>query len=65
MVHARNILGKTVWVIPASGKGKLICGIVFAQGPECTWWLILKDGEVQCVPQGDLILYENTQFRAV
>ena len=61
VVHIKNMLGKTVWVTPASGKGKPIRGIAFAQGPGCTWWVMRKDGEVQCVPQGDLILGENSQ----
>ncbi|GAB0207223.1 sorting nexin-2 [Grus japonensis] len=56
IVHMKNMLGKTVWVIPASGKGKPICGIAFAQGPGCTWWVMRKDGQVRCAPQGDLIL---------
>ncbi|KAK4810597.1 hypothetical protein QYF61_007334 [Mycteria americana] len=47
------MLGKTVWVTPASGKGKPIRGIAFAQGPGCTWWVMRDDGEVRCVPQGD------------
>ncbi|KAK4807122.1 hypothetical protein QYF61_018463 [Mycteria americana] len=38
VVHIKNVLGKTVWVTPASGKGKPIRGIAFAQGPGCTWW---------------------------
>ncbi|GAB0206855.1 hypothetical protein GRJ2_003151100 [Grus japonensis] len=61
VVCMKNMLGKTVWVIPASGKGKPICGIAFAQGPGCTWWVMRKDGEVLCVPQGDLVLGENSQ----
>jgi len=56
------MLGKTVWVIPTLGKDKPIRGIVFAQGPRYTWWVMLKDSEVQCVCEGDLILDENTQF---
>jgi len=36
VVHIKNMLGKTVWVVPASGKGKPIRGIAFAQGPGCT-----------------------------
>jgi len=35
-VHMQNMLGKTVWVSPASGKGKPIRGIAFAQGPGYT-----------------------------
>ncbi len=61
VVHVRNMLGKTVWVIPPLGKGKPIRGIAFAQGPGCTWWVMREDGEVRCVPQGDLILGENSQ----
>lgn len=55
MLHIKNLLGKTVQVIPASVKGKPIHGITFAQGPGCTWWVMRKDGKVQCVPQGDLV----------
>ncbi|GAB0209120.1 hypothetical protein GRJ2_003377700 [Grus japonensis] len=58
IVRVKNMLGKTVWVTPASGKGKPIHGIAFAQGPGCTWWVMRKDGEVRCVPRGDLILGE-------
>ena len=48
-------------LIPASGKGKPTRGIAFAQGPGYTWWVMREDGEVRCVPQGDLILGENSQ----
>ena len=61
VVHIKNLLGKTVWVIPASGKGKPTRGIAFAQGPGYTWWVMQEDGEIRCVPQGDLILGENSQ----
>jgi len=54
-----NSLGKTVWVIPSSGKGEPICETIFAQGPGCTLWVMQKDGGVQRVPEGDLILDEN------
>ena len=37
VVHLKNMLGKTVWVLPASGKGKPLRGTAFAQGPGCTW----------------------------
>jgi len=60
-VHIENTLGKTVWVIAASGKANLIHGITFAQGPGCTWWVMRKDGGVQRVPQGHLKLDENSQ----
>ena len=60
VVHIKNMLGKTVWVLRASGKGKPTCGIAFAQGPGCTWWVMREDGEIRCVPQGDLILSENS-----
>jgi len=52
VVHMRNMLGETVWVSPASVKCKPVCGIAFAQGPECTWWVMQNDGEVQRVPHG-------------
>lgn len=55
------MLGKAAWVIPALGKGKPICGIAFAQGPGHTWWVMQKDGDVCYVPQGDLVLGENSQ----
>jgi len=60
VVHMRNILGKTVWFSPASGKGKPVRGIAFIQGRGCTWWVFWKDGEVRCVPHGDLILGKNS-----
>jgi len=60
VVHMWNMLGKTVWVSPASGKGKPVRGIGFAQGPGCSWWVMQKDGEVQCVPHGDSILGVNS-----
>jgi len=60
VMHLRNMLGKPVWVSPASGKGKPVHGIAFAQGPGCTWWVMRKDEEVRCVPHGNLILSENS-----
>ena len=60
VVRMRDLRGKMVWASPAPGKGKPIHGIAFAQGPGCTWWVMQKDGEVQCVPQGDLVVGENT-----
>jgi len=59
VIHKRNLLGKAAWVVPSSGKSKPINGIIFAQGPECPWWVMQKDGRVQCISQGDLILGEN------
>nr|XP_031363461.1 uncharacterized protein K02A2.6-like [Lonchura striata domestica] len=59
VVHIKGILGKTVWINPTSGKDKPICGIVFAQGPGYTWWVMQKDEETRCVPQGKLVLSEN------
>lgn len=59
--HIKNILGKTVWVIPASGKGKTICEISLPQAPICTWWGMWEDGEVQYLPQRDLIVGEDSQ----
>ena len=61
VLHEKSMMGKTVWVLPASGKGKPIRGIAFARGPGYTWWVMREDGEIQCVPQGDLILGENSQ----
>ena len=58
--HLWNMLVKTVWVSPALGKVKPLRGIAFPQGPGCTWWVVQKDGEVRCVPHGDLILGENS-----
>ena len=60
-VHVKNVLGKAVWVLPASGKGKPLCGTVFAQGPGSTWWVMQKDGNVQCAPRGNLMLRERSQ----
>jgi len=37
VVHVKNMLGKVVWVFPASGMGKPLCGTVFTQGPGSTW----------------------------
>ena len=59
VVYVKDILGKTVWINPTVGKGKLMCGIVFAQGPGYTCWIMQKDEETCCVPQKDLILSEN------
>ncbi|TRZ11241.1 hypothetical protein HGM15179_015857 [Zosterops borbonicus] len=56
VVHVRSLLGKTLWINSASSTDKPIRGIVFAQGPGCTWWVMQKDGTTQCVPQGDLIV---------
>lgn len=61
IVHTKNMLGKRIWVIPTPGKGIPICEIAFAQGPRCTWWIMVEEGGVLCVPQGDLILGENSQ----
>ena len=59
--RVKSILGKVFLVFPASGKGKPLRGTVFAQGPESTWWVMQKDGDVQCVPQGNLMLGECSQ----
>jgi len=61
VVHLKNMLEQPVWVSPATGKGQPIGGTAFAQGPGCTWWVMRQDGEVRCVPQGDVILGENRQ----
>ena len=61
VVHIKNMLSKTIWVIPASSKGSPIHGIAFAQGPGCMWWVMRKDEDIRFVPQGDLMLDENRQ----
>ncbi|RMC19906.1 hypothetical protein DUI87_03472 [Hirundo rustica rustica] len=55
VVHMRGMLGKTVWINSASSKDNPAPGVVFAQGPGCTWWVMQKDGETRCIPQGDLV----------
>ena len=45
LMHVKNMLGKTVWVIPASGKGRPIHGVAFTEGPGCTWWVMREDEE--------------------
>ncbi|XP_071597593.1 uncharacterized protein [Heliangelus exortis] len=52
-------LGKNVWVAPPSGKGKPVRGVPFAQGVDCDWLVMLKDGEVRGVSEEDLSLEEN------
>lgn len=59
VLHTGKWLRRSVWHSPPMGKGKPINGIVFAQGPGCTWWAMQKDGETWCVPQGDLTLGEK------
>ncbi len=61
VVHVKNMLGKVVWVFPASGKGKPLRGTVFAQGAGCTWWVMQKNGDVHCEPQGNLMMGERNQ----
>ena len=61
VVHIKSTLRKAVWVLPDSGKGRPLCGTVFAQGPGSTWCVMQKDGDVQCVPQGNLMLEECSQ----
>ena len=60
-VHVKDMLGKAIWFFPASGKGKTLRGTIFAQGPWSTWCVMQKDGDVQCVPQGNLMLGECRQ----
>ncbi|RMC12504.1 hypothetical protein DUI87_10022 [Hirundo rustica rustica] len=55
VVHTRGMLRKTVWINSASSKDNPAPGVVFAQGPGCTWWVMQKDGETRCIPQGDLV----------
>jgi len=61
VIHVKNMLGKAVWVIPASEKDKPLRGTVFAQGPGSTWWVMQENGDVQSVPQGNLMLRECSQ----
>lgn len=61
VIHVKNMLGKAVWVLPPCGKGKPLRGTVFAQGPGCIWWVMQKNGDVQCVPQGNLMAGERSQ----
>lgn len=44
--------GETVLVIPASEKGKIICGTEFAQVPGSTYQEMQDDGEAHCIPYG-------------
>lgn len=62
VVHLKHILRKSLCIIPASGRGKSICGTAFTQGHGCTSWVMWKNGEVDCVPQRELILDENTKL---
>jgi len=59
--HVKNMLGKTVWVSPASGKSKPIHRVAFAQQSGYSWWVMQKDGEFWYLPHGDLISGENSQ----
>ena len=61
VVHAKSMLGKMARVFAASVKAKPLCGNVFAQGSGSTWWAMQKNGDVQCVPQGNLMLGECSQ----
>ena len=61
VVHVKSTLRKAVWVLPFSGKGKPLCGTVFAQGPGCTCLVMQKNGDVHCVPQGNLMMGERNQ----
>ena len=61
VVHVKSMLGKAVWVLPASGMSKPLRGTVFAQGPGSTWWVMQKNGDVQCGPQGNLLLGKCSQ----
>jgi len=40
VVHRKNMLGKAVWVSPASGKDKPIRRIAFPQWHGCTWFFL-------------------------
>ena len=45
-----NMLGRTAWVVAASGQGQPTGRSAFAHGTECPWWVMWKDMEVCCVP---------------
>jgi len=53
VVHMRNMLGKTLWLSPASGKAKLIRGIAFCSR---TWVYLVGDvegwGSLMCTSWG-------------
>lgn len=40
ILHMGKWPGKSVWISPHTRQGKLICGIVFAQGLGCTLWVM-------------------------
>lgn len=57
VVHIKNMLEEAVYIIPASGKGKPICGMVLlVKHWGAALWTIQDNGEVQGMPQVDLIL---------
>ena len=62
-VHKKNLQGKMVWVILASGKSKPTCGTDFAQGlgGKCKRRNSVNKENIQCVPEGDLMTGENSQ----
>lgn len=53
----KNIMGKTVWVVSAAGKSKLILGTAFAQGPGSTWWVNAEGWGI--------LIYLEVHFRGI
>lgn len=45
-----NMLGRTAWVVAASGQGQPTGRSAFAHGTECPWWVMWKDGDILCAP---------------
>ena len=58
-VHKKNLQGKMVWVILASGKSKPTCGTDFAQG--LGGKRKRRNRDIQCVRERDLRTGENSQ----
>ena len=49
VVHVKSILGKAVWSFQFLEKANLSVELFFAQGPGFTWWVMQKNGDIQCV----------------
>ncbi|XP_067999348.1 uncharacterized protein [Melanerpes formicivorus] len=59
VIAEKNLLGKSVWVFPAAGGGKPTRGVVSAEGPGHTYWVMLETGDIQCIPQQNVTLAER------
>ena len=62
IVCVEKWLGKSAWVALPFRKGKPTCATVFTQGPGYILWVMCEDGEIWCVPQGDLTMGENNPW---